>query len=210
MEKYIRKIGYSSIVTSILLIILSFFMMLKPVGTANILMLVLGYIFIVDGLIHFISYFSIKADYRFFSYELAQAILYIILGFIIVYNSNAITKALPIFLGIWIIIDGIFRIQIAFNISGLRNIRWGIMLCLSFIEILFGVILIIKPFESLETLTVVSGAMLMISQLFDIYDDVFVLSQVGKVEKILKNTEGIDAEIIIEENDSNNEDKKQK
>ena len=93
MEKYIRKIGLNSIVISLLLIVLALFMIIKPLGTVNVLMLILGYILIVDGLIHFISYFSIKTEYRFFSYELAQSILYILLGLIIVYNSNTITTA---------------------------------------------------------------------------------------------------------------------
>ena len=205
MEKYIRKIGFSSVAISLLLIVLSFFMILKPLGTVNVLMLVLGYILIVDGLVHFISYFSIKTEYRFFSYELAQSILYILLGLIIVYNSNTISTALPVFLGIWIVIEGIFRIQIAFNLSGVRNVQWGIMLIMSMIEVLLGVILIINPFPSLEALTVVSGIMLLISQFIDIYDDVFIITQVGKVENIMKNGSGISAEIIIDDTDDNDD-----
>ncbi len=205
MEKYIRKIGLNSIVISLLLIVLALFMIVKPLGTVNVLMLILGYIMIVDGLIHFISYFSIKTEYRFFSYELAQSILYILLGLIIVYNSNTITTALPIFLGIWIVIEGIFRIQIAFNLSGVRNVQWGIMLIMSMIEVLLGIILIINPFPSLEVLTIVSGIMLLISQFIDIYDDVFIINQVGRVENIMKDASGISAEIIIDDNDSDDD-----
>jgi len=206
MEKYIRKIGLNSIVISLLLIVLALFMIIKPLGTVNVLMLILGYILIVDGLIHFISYFSIKTEYRFFSYELAQSILYILLGLIIVYNSNTITTALPIFLGIWIVIEGIFRIQIAFNLSDVRNVQWGIMLIMSMIEVLLGIILIINPFPSLEILTIVSGIMLLISQFIDIYDDVFIINQVGRVGDIMKNASGISAEIIIDDNDDSNND----
>lgn len=186
MENYIRKIGRKSIAISIILFILALFMITKPISTIGILLLIFGYILVVDGLIHFISYFSIKEEYRFYSYELAQAILYIIAGFVIISNVTAITQSLSIILGIWIVIESILKIQIAFNIRDVRNANWVMMLFISCISVVLGALLIVKPFESAETLVKISGVILAFTQLIEIYDDFYILNKVGKIEKAVK------------------------
>ncbi len=90
MEKYIRKLGRNSIIVSIVLICFGMFMFTKPVTTVNILMIIFGTFLVLDGLAHLISYFSIKDEYRFFSSELAQAVIYIILGFVLMCNYDII------------------------------------------------------------------------------------------------------------------------
>ena len=68
MVDYIKKIVRTSIFISILLLVLSVFMVTRPIGTVNILLMFFGYILVVDGILHFISYFSMKDEYRFFSF----------------------------------------------------------------------------------------------------------------------------------------------
>lgn len=210
MEKYIKKMGYSSIIVSTLLIILSLFMMIRPMDTMTGLMVVFGYLLIISSLIHFISYFSIRSDYRFFSYELAQSIIYFVFGFFIIVNSTAISETLPIFLGIWVCLEAIFRIQIAFNLTGVRNVNWGIMVILSCIEILIGICLIYSPIKSINVTIVISGAILAITQLINIFDDFYIMGQVSSAKKIIKKIDDEDSEIIIEEGDYKSKSSKKK
>lgn len=183
MEEYIRKTSKWSLLISILLLIPALFMMVKPLDTVGILFLAFGIILIVSGLIHFVSYFSIEDEYRFFSYELAQSILYIIAGFVIVNNVHAVTQTLAIIVGIWILIESIIKIQIAFNIRDVRNAHWVIMLFISFVSTILGAVLILKPFESAEILIQFTGAILMFTQLIEIYDDFYILNKVGDLDK---------------------------
>jgi hypothetical protein len=186
MVDYIKKIVRTSIFISILLLVLSVFMVTRPMGTVNILLMFFGYILVVDGILHFISYFSMKDEYRFFSFELAQAIVYIIAGFTIVCNVNVVTQSLAIIVGVWIVFESIIKLQIAVNIKDYRGVNWGIMLFMSILSAILGVVLILKPFASTEILIRFTGAILTISQLIEIYDDIYVLNQVGKAEKIIE------------------------
>ena len=88
-------------------------MICKPVMTMGALVAALGYILIVDGIIHVISYFSIDNIDRVFNYELAQATIDIIMGFVLICNTSSFTLILPICIGIWIIVDGILKAQTA-------------------------------------------------------------------------------------------------
>jgi len=186
MEKYIRKLGRNSIILSIVLLVFGLFMFTKPVSTVNALMIVFGVILVLDGLVHLVSYFAIKDEYRFFSSELVQAIIYIILGFVLMINYYNISYLLPIVLGIWIIVDSIFRLQISLNIRDIYDSHWGILLAMSILTGLFGMIILFNPVESLAMLTRVCGAILMIVELISLFEDISIISRVGKFEKLDK------------------------
>ena len=170
MEKYIRKLGRNSIIMSIILLVFGLFMFIKPISTINVLMMIFGILLVIDGLLHLVSYFSIKNEYRFFSSELAQAIIYIILG-------------------IWIIVDSIFKLQIALNIRDIYDSHWGILLAMSIINALLGAVILINPFESLALLTMCCGAILMIVELISIFESFSIISRVGEYQKIEKQIE---------------------
>ena len=189
MEKYIRKLGRNSIIMSIILLVFGLFMFIKPISTINALMMIFGILLVIDGLVHLVSYFSIKNEYRFFSSELAQAIIYIILGFLLVCNYNTISSFLPIILGIWIVVDSIFKLQIALNIRDIYDSHWGILLAMSIINALLGAIILINPFESLALLTMCCGAILMIVELISIFESFSIISRVGEYQKIEKQIE---------------------
>lgn len=189
MEKYIRKLGRNSIIMSIILLVFGLFMFIKPISTINVLMMIFGILLVIDGLLHLVSYFSIKNEYRFFSSELAQAIIYIILGFLLVCNYNTISSFLPIILGIWIVVDSIFKLQIALNIRDIYDSHWGILLAMSIINALLGAVILINPFESLALLTMCCGAILMIVELISIFESFSIISRVGEYQKIEKQIE---------------------
>lgn len=189
MEKYIRKLGRNSIIMSIILLVFGLFMFIKPISTINVLMMIFGILLVIDGLVHLVSYFSIKNEYRFFSSELAQAIIYIILGFLLVCNYNTISSFLPIILGIWIVVDSIFKLQIALNIRDIYDSHWGILLAMSIINALLGAVILINPFESLALLTMCCGAILMIVELISIFESFSIISRVGEYQKIEKQIE---------------------
>lgn len=186
MENYVRKLGRNSIIFSILLLVFGLFMFIRQISTINILMIIFGAILVIDGLVHLVSYFSIKNEYRFFSSELAQAIIYIILGFVIVCNYNRISEFLPIILGVWIIIDSIFRLQISLNIRDIYDSHWGLLLAMSIITGLLGMIILFNPFESLSLFIRIGGAILMFCELISIFEDFSIISRVGKAEKLEK------------------------
>lgn len=188
MKNYIKKIGISSICISILLIVISIFMIIKPIESINVVIVLLGFVLVIDGLIHFISYFDIKDEYRFFSFELAEAIIDIVLGFLVVQNSNVVENILPIIIGIWIVVQGITKIQIAFNIRGVHNTQWGIMFLMSLISIVLGVSIMLNPTVSFEVMIKLAGAVLLYSQIISLYDDVYFTTQVKEIENAIKKS----------------------
>ena len=189
MKNYIKKLGVASICISILLIIIALFMITNPSETIAVVIVLLGYVLVVDGLIHFISYFNIKDEYRFFSFELAESIIYIILGFLTVKYSNTVEDILPMVIGIWIVVQGINEIQIAFNIRGIRDVKWGMVFLMSLISIALGCSLIFKPNLSFDIMIRLAGAILLYSQIITLYDNIYFITQVKELKKEVKKIE---------------------
>ena len=56
MENYIKKLAKNSLITSVFLAVLGFFMVLKSYETVSVLIIMFGWILVLDGLIHLASY----------------------------------------------------------------------------------------------------------------------------------------------------------
>ena len=184
MENYIRKLGRNSIILSIILLVFGLFMYTNPISTINVMMIVFGVILVLDGLVHLVSYFAIKDDYRFFSSELVQAIIYIILGFLLMLNYYNISYLLPIVLGIWIVVESLFKLQIALNIRDIYDSHWGLLLGMSIITVLLGAVILFNPVQSLALLTRICGVVLMIAEVISIFEGFSIISRVGKIKKV--------------------------
>ncbi len=184
MENYIRKLGRNSIILSIILLVFGLFMYTNPISTINVMMIVFGVILVLDGLVHLVSYFAIKDEYRFFSSELVQAIIYIILGFVLMLNYYNISYLLPIVLGIWIVVESLFKLQIALNIRDIYDSHWGLLLGMSIITALLGAVILFNPVQSLALLTRICGVVLMIAEVISIFEGFSIISRVGKIKKV--------------------------
>lgn len=184
MENYIRKLGRNSIILSIILLVFGLFMYTNPISTINVMMIVFGVILVLDGLVHLVSYFAIKDEYRFFSSELVQAIIYIILGFLLMLNYYNISYLLPIVLGIWIVVESLFKLQIALNIRDIYDSHWGLLLGMSIITALLGAVILFNTVQSLALLTRICGVVLMIAEVISIFEGFSIISRVGKIKKV--------------------------
>lgn len=175
MENYIKKLAKNSLITSVFLAVLGFFMVLKSYETVSVLIIMFGWILVLDGLIHLASYFKIDHEYRYFSYELAQAIIDILLGFVVTINVKSIATILPVIIGVWIVLDAILKLQIALNLRDTKNAHWCIMTFCSLITIFIGFGIIFDPARSLDILMKLCGSALVFSQIFSIFDDIIIL-----------------------------------
>ena len=175
MTKYIQRYAKGSIVLSICLIVLSLFLIFKPDTSLNVIFICLGCFLLILGIIHTISYFTSPKEYKVVSFELIEGILCIILGFVLIFNPTIIKAFLPIIIGSWMIINGVIKLQFAFNLKSADNTSWKIVLILSFVTLALGIIMVINPFATLSLLTMICGITLLISELINIFQAISMI-----------------------------------
>lgn len=177
MKSFIRKYSANTLVVSVLLLILSLFLIAKPVASLRFIIVFLGCIAILDGIIHIISYFLSTPEFKEFSFELVQGILGALLGLVVMFNPDLIVAFLPFVIGFWIIIEGIIRFQFAFNIKSNSTSNWIVLLLLSLLSITFGFIVIFNPFGTAIAITTLAGMFLLISEILNIIESIYMIAK---------------------------------
>lgn len=153
------KIGY--IVISAALCALGIFLIAKPAFSISALGIICGIMLIIFGAVKLIGFFS-KDLYRLaFQYDLAYGILLIVLGAMMLLHPESMMNFICIAIGISVLADGLFKVQIAMDSKKFGIRGWWLILILAILAGIGGGILILRPSESSLLLTVFIGISLL-------------------------------------------------
>ena len=175
--EFLKKYERESILISVLLIIVSLFLIAKPGIAVSTVVTLFAIVFLVDGIINIIAYMMEDAEIRAYSNELIMGILLVILGLIILLNQPLFISILPIMIGLWIFIKSIMKFQLAINLKSALAERWGLLLVSSILMAILGVLIIVNPFEAIFTLTRFIGIMMLVAEVINICESVYFLQQ---------------------------------
>ena len=184
IKDYIKKYEGCSIIVSILMICLSLFLMFKPLESLEVFTVIFAIIILLSGLGYLISYFTISKESRLFSIDLLLGLVTIISGIMLLVYKKDVINIFPIILGIWIIISNLFKLQLSINLSlFLDNAYLGPVL-ITILMIAFGLLLIINPFASFMTITVTAGTLLLITEVINLIESIYVIIKLNKVKDL--------------------------
>lgn len=159
------KIGY--IAVSALLCALGILLTCRPSLSANLIGTVCGILMLIFGVVKFVGYFS-KDLYRLaFQYDLVSGILLMVFGIIILLRPSSLMNFVTIVLGLYILADGVFKIQIAVDSKKFGLSRWWAILVPALICVVFGAMLIFFP-AGTRAVTVIMGIDLLAEGLLNI------------------------------------------
>lgn len=184
IKDYIKKYEGCSIIVSILMICLSLFLMFKPLESLEVFTVIFAIIILLSGLGYLISYFTISKESRLFSIDLLLGLVTIISGIMLLVYKKDVINVFPIILGIWIIISNLFKLQLSINLSlFLDNAYLGLVL-ITILMIVFGLLLIINPFASFMTITVTAGTLLLITEVINLIESIYIIIKLNKVKDL--------------------------
>lgn len=184
IKDYIKKYEGCSVVVSVLMICLSLFLMFKPLESLEVFTVIFAIIILLSGLGYLISYFTISKESRLFSIDLLLGLVTIISGIMLLVYKKDVINVFPIILGIWIIISNLFKLQLSINLSlFLDNTYLGLVL-ITILMIIFGLLLIINPFASFMTITVTAGTLLLITEVINLIESIYVIIKLNKVKDL--------------------------
>ncbi|MCD7745953.1 MAG: DUF308 domain-containing protein [Lachnospiraceae bacterium] len=115
--------------------------------SADILIRLLGVIFIADGIIKMIGYFSKDFYCLAFQYDFAFGILMCALGLLILVRGSNYAQLLYVILGLVILMDALLRIQMSLDAKKFGLHLWGQILLVAILTGVFGMILVIDPYN---------------------------------------------------------------
>lgn len=179
---YIKKYEKYSIITSILMIILSIFLIVKPVKSIEIFVVMFSSIMFINGFISLISYFTTPVNSRLFSFDFINGIFTILISVLTFIYRNSLINFFPIIIGAWIIMSNLIKLQLSINLSGIKNSGWIFLVIISIITIILGLVIVVNPFESLIVITLLTGILLLTSEVINLIESICILINIRNLK----------------------------
>lgn len=177
LNKYLN----SGIILTIVFLLVGGILIVKPDISFNIISYLIGASLVVSGIYLFII--DSKTNNIFINVFL-YAILLTLIGILIILNPVTLKVILPIFLGLWFLISGIFKIRL--DIYMKDEPYFILSLITNIITVICGVILLINPVESVSAITISLGIIIVVSSISSLIDIIIFKKNINSVVKYLK------------------------
>lgn len=155
----IAKAGY--IVMSLVFCAVGVLFMAKPGLSARLMGWALGAAMILFGAVKLVGYFSRDLYRLAFQYDLGFGLLLIALGALVLARTAGALDFLFTALGVAILTDGLYKVQIALDAKRFGLPLWWLTLALAAAAGCVGLALVFRPWESARLLTILLGVALL-------------------------------------------------
>lgn len=163
----IAKIGY--IVMSVMFCIAGALFIALPDISITMIGISMGIAMIVFGIVKLVGYFSRDLFRLAFQFDLELGILLLVLGLIVLIRPDDLMSFMCIALGISILTDGLFKVQIALDSKRFGIKSWWVILALAVVAGTIGVFLIFRSAKSAQFLTVLLGVSILAEGILNLY-----------------------------------------
>ena len=152
----IARNGY--IVMAVVFCALGIFLMAVPEKAVKIICVLAGILFLADGIIKIIGYFS--RDFYcsgFFNFDLGFGILMIAVGILILVRREAILRLIFVIFGLVILTDALLRIQMSVEAKKFGLKLWWAVLLIAVATGIFGMLLLVDPAGGAKLTVIFTG-----------------------------------------------------
>ena len=181
--EWIKRAKSTYIAVSVSMVILGAVLMLNPGLSMLTLCYLIGGLMVIFGITRLVGYFSKDLFRLAFQFDLALGIFCMLAGIVILVHPNNIMKLLPVIIGLFVTIDGVFKMQTAIDSKRFGLKRWYAILVLAAVTCVFGLLLIIDPFAGGKALMIFFGATMMIDGIQNLCVVLYTVKTVGGIRK---------------------------
>lgn len=185
----LKKVFNISIISSLLLFLFGLVLAVNAEGFIKSITVAIGVILLLIGVFPVIDYFRYRKDGLGASVGLISGIFSIVCGLMLLINEDLLMILIPVFIGVWMIINGINKIQVSFEIKDLGEKSWIITFIYSILIIVLGGYFIVNPISGATTVTSFIGIILCIYAVLDIIDCIIIKVKVKSFKKELDKIE---------------------
>ena len=192
---YIKSLKVNYSLSAVICVILGIVLLVWPGQSTQVVCMVLGIVLGGFGLIQIILYLATKEKTMVSHSMMMRGGVLAVIGGWIVLKPETIIKAVPMIVGILIVIHGFHNAVQAIDLKKMQYDNWWVALLLSLLTVALGVVLICNPFTIVDTVVRIIGAFLV----YDGLSDMWILSRVFKIKKNREKIIDTDAVIVDED-----------
>ena len=190
MKVEIKKIMMPSVISSSLLLILGLFLFFKSGATLMAISYFIGAILMAIGIIAIIRFIRNSNRDIFNQLNIVYGVISILAGIFLITMPEAIGSAIPIIVGIIIIISSSMKIQQALILKNLGSRYFVASLITALICLICGVIILFNPFKSAVIVTKIIGLFIAIYAILDLVNTIILRKSNSISVEISTNVKG--------------------
>lgn len=190
MTDFFKGLKANYTISAILCVLLGLVLLIWPGTTTQIVCMSLGIVLLAYGIIQIAIYLFNRERTIISQGMMLLGIVFAVIGAWILLRPEMIIMAVPIIVGVLIVIHGLHNVVQAIALQKDRYERWWLALVFGLLTVIFGGVLIYNPFEAVELVVRLIGVFL----IYDGLSDIWILSRVFKVKKDKERI--IDAEFV--------------
>ena len=160
-------------------LIFGLFLLIYPMMTANVVLSVVGTIFVIVGVVRIVEYFVLDVREVLGGWMFASGIVWILGGVLLYIVPEALIASMPVMFGLALLVGGAVELQGAFDLKRIGNARWYVPLIGAALSAVMGVVIVANSVGIGETLMRVIGAFL----IFEAVQDAVYTWTAGRARK---------------------------
>ncbi len=187
----VKKLKWNLVLMSALYLGLGVFLLMKPTTALNIVCYALGTVVLACAAVQLIRYFVVERGVFQSQLTLISGIICLALGAFLILRSDIVVSILPIVFGLFVIFDSISRVQNALDLRRCGYSSWKSFLLLPVLSVVLGVIMILNPFGTMETLVMAIGIILIVEGSINLISALYTVLAVRRFAKLHPETQSM-------------------
>ena len=170
-------------ISSVAFILVGLALLLWPEACLRVVCGLFGLVILMKGVGSIYSF--LKAEVRgFFSYfGWLFGAAAVALGIFLLIRPQTVVSILPILVGLFVIMDGVMRVQSAFELRAAGYDRWWSLLILALVSVVLGAVMLWNPFGTVELLVMAIGVILMVEGALNLVGYIWAAIQLKGLKK---------------------------
>ena len=157
-----KKLKWNLILMSLLYLALGIFLLMVPGTALNVVCYALGGVVLACAAVQLVRYFVVERGVFQSQLTLISGLVCLALGAFLIIRSDVVVRVLPIVFGLFVIFDSLGRIQNALELRRCGYPSWKIFLLLAVLSVVLGIVMVVDPFGTMETLVMAIGLILIL------------------------------------------------
>ena len=167
--KVIEKVKGFNYFLPIVYFILGLLMVIFP-GTVNdIINYIIGGLLMLFGIDYIVRYLSNNKVTTYSKYSLTVGIVPIICGVFLICNPEVLVSIIPFVAGMIIFMDAFEKLKHAIDLKKMNYDEWWVDLVVAILFIVFGIIVIMNPFDAAKLLIRILGIFFLVDCFIDVW-----------------------------------------
>lgn len=196
LAQFFSRIKWTYVIISVFFLALGILMLVRPEASFTVICRGFGILTAIFGVLRVLQYFIRTPQGVGQRYDLAGGLFCLFIAALLILRAQEVAAILSVIVGIFILIDSVFRLQVAMDAHRTGIAAWGIMMILACISLLLGVLLVFDTFRGQAVISIIMGCTLIYDALADLFTVFYVSSVVKGVKTAVR--EAIDDASAIE------------